>query len=134
VTETLIAAGTHLAETLTQENLALDALDLQGAASLLAEKTRAIDAFLAAQALAAAAGPISADLRRTAETLAARLASLAAENRRLLERGIAVQGRVIGLIARATPRGAEHDAPGYKSDGGLTGPARPMSIAVSSSV
>lgn len=128
----LIAAGTHLADTLARENNALDDLDLPGAVGLLAEKTRAIDAFLAAQALAVSAAPVSTDLRRTAENLAVRLASLAAENRRLLEHAIIVQGRVIGLIARAMPRAAERDAPGYKADGGMTGPTRPMAIAVSS--
>ena len=68
-------------------------------------KARAVEAFLAAQAIAAAGatGALAADQRSAAEQLAARLRDLAQENRRLLEHAIAVQGRVIGLVARALP-------------------------------
>ena len=44
--------------------------------------------------------------RDAAERMARRLQALAQENKRLLERAIAVQGRVIGVIARAARRAA----------------------------
>src|SRR5690242_4931139 len=99
----VIAAAVRLADTLAHESRALTAMDLAHAASLVDEKTRAMDAFLAAQALTRANGHVSHGAGRDAEAeqLAARLSELARENRRLLEHAIAVQGRVIGIVARA---------------------------------
>ena len=48
-------------------------------------------------------------------------ATLAAENRRLLERGLAAQGRVIAVIARAA-RARPATAPRYGASGALAGP------------
>jgi hypothetical protein len=103
VTPELIAAAVHLADTLAHENHALAALDLPRAAGLLDEKTRAMDGFVAAQAMLerGARGALASDQGREAEQLAGRLRDLALENRRLLEHAIAVQGRVIGLVAHA---------------------------------
>jgi hypothetical protein len=126
----LIAAAVRLADALAQENSALAALDLPRAAGMVDAKTRAMEAFAAAQALAAA-GLQPADSREEAEQLAARLRDLAQENRRLLEHAITVQGRVIGLVARAAPASGQGDAR-YGSDGGLTGGKRPEGIALSS--
>jgi hypothetical protein len=88
-----ITAGTLLAETLEMENAALAALDLPRAAGMLGDKQRAIASLAAAQTPPAS--------REAAERLAQRLQALAAENKRLLERAIAAQGRVIEVIARA---------------------------------
>jgi hypothetical protein len=125
MTPAFIDAAARLADALARENQALTALDLALAASLLADKQRAADAFLAAQTLA----PHDASVTRhpAARDLAARLASLAEENRRLLERAIAVQGRVIGVLARA----ARPEASGYGSHGGRTAFSRPGAIALS---
>lgn len=102
MTNDLIAAGTVLADTLTEENAALAALDLPRAVGMLADKQRAAAGFVAAQAV-----PMAAAQRDVAERLARRLQALAAENRALLERAMIVQGRVIGVIARAADRAIE---------------------------
>ncbi len=125
MTPALIDAAVRLADTLARENQALAALDLPLAASLLADKQRAADAFLVAQTLAL--HDASARQHATTRDLAARLATLAEENRRLLERAIAVQGRVIGVLARA----ARPEASGYGAHGGRTAFSRPGAIALS---
>ena len=94
-----MAAGATLSATLEAENAALAALDLPRAAALVADKQRAIADLAAAEAPAA---------NPAAERMARRLRALALENKRLLERAIAAQGRVIGIVAQAaaaTPDG-----------------------------
>ncbi len=108
MTKDLITAGTRLAETLEAENAALAALDLPRAAGMLADKRSAVAEFAAART---APAPSEA-----AERMARRLQALAMENKRLLERAIAVQGRVIGVIARAATASAE--PAGYGPDRG----------------
>jgi hypothetical protein len=78
-----------LADVLTRENAALAALDFARATALLAEKQAAAGAFAATVEMA------------KDEALAARLRDLVVENRRLLEHAMLVQGRVLGLVARA---------------------------------
>ena len=122
----LIDAAIRLADALVRENQALAALDLPRAASMLADKQRAADAFFAAQTLLADGTP--AEPNAAARDVAARLGTLAEENRRLLERAIAVQGRVIGTLARAV----RPEALGYGAHGGRTTVAsRPGAIALS---
>jgi flagellar biosynthesis/type III secretory pathway chaperone len=123
----------QLADALASENSALAALDLPRAAGIVDAKARAVEAFLAAQAIAAAGatGALAADQRSAAEQLAARLRDLAQENRRLLEHAIAVQGRVIGLVARALPPSPPQNATRYGADGGLAGGGRQPAIALS---
>ncbi len=60
---------------------------------MLADKQCAVADFAGAQTVPASHDP--------AERMARRLRALAVENKRLLERAIAVQGRVIGVIALA---------------------------------
>lgn len=130
LSQALIAAAVALADTLARENAALLALDLPSAVALLAEKHRDADAFAAAHArVAAQGGAIETPLRVMAETVGARLSSLAAENKRLLERALLVQQRVIGSIARAVPRALE-TAPRYDAGGGIAGAARPPPVAL----
>lgn len=112
--DALLAAGLRLAEALRAENEALGALDLPRAASLAETKRQATDAFAAAYAAtvktnARAAGPV----RQTAQDLTTRLTRLGTENRRLLERAIAIQSRVIETIAgAAVPRTGGYGAGG----------------------
>lgn len=118
MTGDLLQAGQRLAEALQAENEALAALDLTRAAALATAKVEACDAFAAAQAAAAkeeeatraqdgAATSSPTEERLAAEQLALRLQSLSVENRRLLERAIALQSRVIETIAGAAlPRAA----------------------------
>jgi hypothetical protein len=117
MTPELIDAVGRLADTIARENLALGALDLPLAAGMLAEKAAAIAAFNAADSLAQRTGPYMLAGRQREETLkqAERLRALAAENKILLERAIAVQGRVIGTIVA----GAKPAAQRYGAKGGL---------------
>ena len=114
--DALITAGKRLAEALRAENEALAALDLPRAAGLATAKLRATDAFAAAYAAAAKTGArAEGGARRDAAELTTRLQSLGEENRRLLQRAIAIQSQVIETIAGAAlPRAA---APGYGAAG-----------------
>lgn len=120
----LIEAANCLIETLTRENAALTALDLPRAAGMLADKQRTVEAFAAAQATTQ-----STASRAALEPLARRLNALAEENRLLLERSIAVQSRVIGVIARAASRAVA--APCYGACGDIARVGRPAALAFS---
>lgn len=122
--DSLILAGQRLAEALRAENEALAALDLRRAATLAAGKIAASDAFAAAYAAQAKHGDAPAGpLRQTAQILAGRLDELGRENRRLLERAVALQSRVIETIAGAAlPRATTQ---GYAPAGYRAGAARP---------
>ncbi len=112
----LIEAAVALADTLMRENAALLAQDLAGAAAMLERKQAVAAAFAAAQAEDTAPDAADADRQR----LAAQLRDLAAENRRLLEQAIRVQGRVIGIIGRAAapkPTVARYGATGVAARG-----------------
>jgi hypothetical protein len=100
-------AAERLAAVMTRENAALAALDLRRAAAMLAEKQEAAAAFVAAQA---SAGAPSAELTR-------RLRDLAQDNRVKLEHAIAVQRRIISMIARAIRDTAP--APRYGATGAM---------------
>jgi hypothetical protein len=113
----LMDAGAALAETLEAENSALTILDLPQAGAMLARKQRAM-----ADLEAAKAHRTSHD---AADRMARRLQALALENKRLLERAIAAQGRVIEVVARAA---AATEAPkGYGNGRG----GRPTAFALS---
>jgi hypothetical protein len=92
--DNMMAAGANLAETLEAENAALAALDYPRAGAMLARKQRALADMAAARETA----PPAHD---GAERMARRLQALAMENKRLLERAITAQERVIGVVARA---------------------------------
>jgi hypothetical protein len=83
--------------------------------------------------VAARDGAIEPALRGMAEAVGARLAGLAAENRRLLERALTVQRRVIGALAQAVPRALEA-APRYDAGGGIAGRARPPPVVLAARV
>jgi len=117
-----IDAAIRLADALARENEALAALDLPRAAGMLADKQRAADAFFAAQTLLPDSAPGT-----PAREVAVRLGMLAEENRRLLERAIVVQERVIGTLAHAV----RPKALGYGARGGRTVASRPGAIALS---
>jgi hypothetical protein len=90
-----VAAAQHLASVLERENAALRAMDLRRAAALLPAKSAAVAHVVAAAAEASEtpAQDVISDVRK--------LAGLALENRRLLERAITAQHRVIGILVRA---------------------------------
>jgi hypothetical protein len=127
--DTLILAGHRLAEALRAENEALAALDLPRAARLAGPKIAASDAFAAAYAAQAKHGSAPAGpVRDTAAVLAEQLAALGQENRRLLERAVALQSRVIETIAGAAL--PKTQVQGY-APAGRAAPARPPALAIS---
>lgn len=114
-----IEAAERLAVVLRRENAALAALDLRAAAALLAEKRSAAAALLDTLAAGGAPRPLQVRL----------LSDLAGENRRRLEHAIAVQGRVIGLVARAL-RGTTPTTPRYGATGMVAArPASPVAFS-----
>jgi hypothetical protein len=111
MTRTIKEAAARLAEALHRENAALASLDLTRATALLAEKTAAADHLM--DAVGSAEAP-AMDARAT--ILAAhRLRELADENRRLLERAIQVQSRVVGTVRKAAIRPRANQ--GYRRGG-----------------
>ena len=111
----------RLAEVLEQENTALEAMDLPRAMALLPEKEAAF------AALTAAGGSDHPGMSPVAE----RLNRLATENRRLLERAMTVQQRVIGIVAQAAAEAAAE--PAYGVTGGIpgrsSGHVRPVAVS-----
>jgi hypothetical protein len=92
--DALTQAASRLVDILQAENAELQAMDFKAAGRLLTAKQAATAELTAAQAatLYAPAGM---------RLLAQRLNELADENRKLLERAIAVQRRVLGTVVRA---------------------------------
>lgn len=121
----LPTASAALAALLEHENRLLEALDLAAAAALLPAKQEAAGAFLRAQMHSRPDASATSALA----ALATRLRALAGENRRLLERGLAAQGRVIAVIARAV-RAHPATAPRYGASGALAGPRTPAPLAI----
>lgn len=99
-----MTAAVRLLAVLEAENDALQKPDVAGVGALLAEKA------------AATAGLLPLPDTPEAAALAQRLQALAGENRRLLERAMAVQSRVVELVARAAQRTAR-DAGRYGATG-----------------
>ncbi len=97
------AAAQRLTAALEQENAALAACDFAAIGGLLAEKEAAL-------ADLSAAPPPPPDT-------AIALATVTARNRALLERALAVQARIIALVARAAPPAPAHS---YRAPGNRT--------------
>ena len=128
--DSLIIAGQRLAEALRAENEALAKLDLSRAATLATSKIAASDAFAAAYAAQAKHGHApDGPVRQAAAVLTRRLEDLGQENRRLLERAVALQSRVIETIAGAA---LQRTAPqGYAPAGHrpANGPAQALTLS-----
>ena len=125
--QTLLATAERLADVLAAENAALAAMDLPRAVALLPAKQEWADALLATGSISAADAP----LRARIDACGQRLNILAEENRRLLDRALTVQARVIGVIARASRRELARQARAYGTHGGFVAPSRPPAIAIS---
>jgi hypothetical protein len=91
----LLQAAWRLADVLEWENAALRLMDLTRATALLPAKTAAF------AALATFGETAGRDHDPALVMTARRLDALAVENRRLLQRAITAQQRVIGIIVRA---------------------------------
>jgi hypothetical protein len=135
MTHEMIAAATALADTLVQENEALEAMDLKRAIALLEAKRRCMEALAAAQSRLARglAARLPTTQRAAAEQVTTRLGDLAAENKRLLERAMAVQKRVVGVVAQAASASVPR-TPRYGNSGALAAPVRTAAMAISASV
>jgi hypothetical protein len=93
MTPTLAQAVQAMTKLLTEENQALADMDFSRAGALLAPKHAAADALAAAWRAATQTDAPQADLIKLGE--------LAEENRRLLNRAMRVQRRVLDLVAKA---------------------------------
>jgi hypothetical protein len=125
MTEELAIATARLAEVLAAENAALVALDFPRAGAMLADKTRAAEAFVAAER-ASRGTAAAADAAAPAH-----LRTLVAENQRLLQHAMTVQGRVIGTIARAVSRALRDPVSTRYGAYGRAAPSRPSAVAIS---
>ena len=83
----------HLADVLTQENAALQRMDFAAVKGFIAVKEAALSKLTQHPAIAAMPPALTA--------LGQKIGHLAEENRVLLERAIAVQTRVVRIVARA---------------------------------
>lgn len=124
MSEALVRAAERLEAVLLAENAALAALDFNGAMALLAEKEAAAQAFSAAQA----AGGADPALRERVLELGRSLGPLGESNRALLERAIAVQGRVIGMVTEAARQATP--VAGYGQRGHPAPPRRTAAMAL----
>jgi hypothetical protein len=125
--EAVMNAAQRLAEALGAENAALVRLDLAAAAELGRDKRQAADAFAAAYSAAHRSGArADGPERARTEELTIRLRALTSENRRLLERAIELQSRVIETIAGA----ARPPGPGTYGERGYRREGRSMPVSV----
>jgi hypothetical protein len=109
MTDERLTATQRLADVLERENEALKRLDFPAAVALLPAKEAAL-----AELTKSSVAP----MKQT--SVAQRLGALAAENQVLLERAIAVQTRIVRIIARAyapppasTPYNGHNGGQGY---------------------
>ena len=119
----VLDAAQRLADLLTQENEALKRMDFPAAVALVPAKETALADLTRQPAPLAIPPPLAA--------LGKRLGSLASENQALLERAIAVQTRIVRIVARAAapPPAATR----YGSPGGRTPSVRASALALSTS-
>jgi hypothetical protein len=111
----LAAAAAELSGILRSENAALEAMDLLAAGAMLAAKERALARFAAVAQGETALESLQA---------VADLRDLAERNRALLERGLQVQARLIGMLAQAAKELSARELPEYGASGAAR--ARPM--------
>ncbi len=128
MTDDVLAAAVRLTEVIAAENAALAAFNLSAALAVGAAKQQAVEAFAAA--LRTRTTRIEPERRASAEAIGRRLATLSQENRRLLERAIAAQARVVEIVARAGRRELAARAVRYGAFGVPVAAARPVPLAV----
>ena len=122
-----LCAAHALCTVLQAENDALQAMDIGRANALLGHKQAATDAFLATRKLID-----SAPAMEWAEAIK-HLGFLALDNKRLLERAMEAQNRLMACIARAIARRMP-DASGYGAQGFAPRPRHLPPVALSNSV
>jgi hypothetical protein len=127
--ETLIELTDRLSDVLTEENALLDALDLRGAVGLLGRKRDAVAALQETVSSDIAATEFNPDESERLRESMHRLLELGQANRAALERGLALQIRLIQTIAQAVPRARALDAPVYQPNGSQLPPRPPEAYA-----
>ena len=127
--ESLAHLTNKVNEVLAEENGLLEALDLPAAVALLGRKRTAVAALQSAvaaeNAAAAFEGTDTGALRESLQ----RLTELGEVNRVAIERGLALQMRLIQTIAQAVPRTRSLSAPIYQPDGSQSPPRPPEAFA-----
>ncbi len=127
MTTQAIEAANRLADLLARENAALKRMDFPAAIALVPAK----EAVLAE--ITRGGPPLTAASRSHALlSLGQRLRGLAEENRVLLERAMAVQTRILGIVARSVAparQGARYQRPNERM-----APQRALALAVSTRV
>jgi hypothetical protein len=120
MSQTIIAAAQRLADVLARENEALKRMDFAAAVALVPAKEAALADLTTRPGDGVLAPPLAA--------LGQQLADLAIENQTLLERAIAVQTRIVRIVARAcAPPGAIR----YGGHGGRHPSSRTAAVALS---
>lgn len=124
MTEDLIELTDRLSQVLTEETALLDVLDLPAAVRLLTRKRDAVAALQGAFSDGIVAPETDAEKSEILRASVRRLMTLADTNRTAIERGLALQMRLIQTIAQAVPRARALEAPIYQPDG-TQAPPRP---------
>ena len=122
-----VEAANRLADVLARENAALKRMDFSAAVALVPAKEAAL-AEMTRDRPPPPAGARSPALL----ALGQRLSGLAEENRILLERAVAVQTRIVRIVARAIAPAQEGAR--YKRPNEWTKSRRTIALAVSKSV
>ena len=117
MTDTLAELTEEMCAVLTQETALLDGLDLAAAVDLLPRKKAAIASLQAVLAERPKFAELDEDDAASLRACVARMAVLAEANQSAVERGLAVQMRVIQAIAQAVPRARAEEAPSYLPNG-----------------
>lgn len=129
MTEDLIELTERLGDVLTEENALLDALDLTAAVALLDRKREAVAALQEVASGDKVAAEFSTDDTERLRESMHRLLELGQANRAALERGLALQIRLIQTIAQAVPRARALNAPVYQPNGSQLPPRPPDAYA-----
>ena len=119
----------RLSDVMEEENMLLEGLDLAGAAGLLARKRDAVAALQGAVAAIDRAAGLSEEQAAVLRGSVERMQTLAEANRAAIERGVALQMRVVQAIATAVPRARAAEAPVYQPDGSKAPPRPPEAYA-----
>jgi hypothetical protein len=123
---TVLEAANRLADVLSQENAALQRMDLSAAVALMPEKEAAL-ADMARET------PLPANASSPAVlAIGRRLAALAEENRIRLERAVGVQARIVRMVAQAIASAQE--TAHYRHPDDRAKSARATAVAVSKRV
>jgi hypothetical protein len=129
MTESLASLTASLNQVLDEETRLLDALDLAAAGRLVGRKRDAVLALQAALSAESAAAELAGEEAEALREGAAQLVGLSEANRVAVERGLALQMRLIKTIAQCVPRARAADAPIYQSDGTQQPPRPPEAYA-----